>query len=300
MKGARLTNRIGLVSTAVSDLPHLSALCETAVDKGLRISFSSLRTDAITPEMVAFLKKSGVKTATIAPDAGSERMRRVINKGITKAHVQRAVKRLVTGGVPNLKLYFMVGLPTETMADVEAIVDMCRMVKEAFLAASRARKRIGAITVSLNAFVPKPMTPFQWAAMEERSALKKKLETIRRGLRKTANVNVKSEPLRGSYVQAMLSRGDRRLSDLLMDHYRTGANWARTLKAAGSGTDFWVTRERPHDEKLPWDFIDHGVRKSFLKAEYQRALQGETTPPCPLKACNVCGVCRNTDGGLGV
>lgn len=167
-----MTDRIGLVGAAVSDLPGLEELC--SFQENARISFSSLRADALTPQLVSALKKSRVKTATIAPDAGSERMRRVINKGMTEEDILNAADLLVSNGIPNLKLYFMTGLPTETMEDVEAIVSLCKQIKQRFLASSRINKRIGEITVSLNAFVPKPFTPFQWAPMDDVRTLKKK------------------------------------------------------------------------------------------------------------------------------
>jgi radical SAM superfamily enzyme YgiQ (UPF0313 family) len=289
---AAVSNKIGLVSTAVSDLPDLEKLCRTALEKRLDISFSSLRTDALTPEIVSILRKSRVKTATLAPDAGSERMRQVINKGITEDHVLEATEILVSGGIPNLKLYFMVGLPTETPDDVAAIVALCRQVKQRFLASSRARKRIGNITVSLNAFVPKAFTPFQWAAMDGVKALKQKFAQVRDGLKRVANISVKTDPLRSDFIQAMFSRGDRRVADALMRYHMSGGPWPKVLKSMSPGPEFYVTRERPLDEKLPWDFIDHGIRKSFLAREYERAKQGKTSSPCPVKDCHACGICR--------
>jgi len=291
---ALVADKIGLVSTVVSDLPGLDEVCQTALDRGLDISFSSLRTDALTPEIVSILRKSRVKTATLAPDAGSERMRRVINKGITEDNVLDATELLVAGGIPNLKLYFMVGLPTESPDDVSAIIELCMRVKRRFLAASRARNRIGDITVSLNAFVPKPFTPFQWTAMDNLSVLKKKFRQVKDGLKRMANVNVKTGPLRGDYVQALFSRGDRRVADILIRHHQEGGPWPKTLRAVSPGPDFYVTRERPVNEKLPWDFIDHGIRKSFLAREYKKANQGRTSSPCPMKDCRECGICKST------
>jgi len=298
-EGASLTNKIGLVGTAVSDLPDLAILCQKALDQHMRISFSSLRTDAMTPELVAVLRKSGVKTATLAPDAGSERMRRVINKGITEDQVLHAVDLLVSGGIPNLKLYFMVGLPTETMGDVEAIIRLAKQVKRRFLAASRPTKRIGDITISLNAFVPKPFTPFQWAAMEDLRLLKEKFKKVKKELGQVANIKVKTGSLRRDFIQALFSRGDRKVADILIRYHQSGRTWPKTLKAVSPAPDFYVTRERSPDEKLPWDFIDHGIRKTFLVREYQRAKQGKTSSPCPMKDCNICGVCAPSYSSLG-
>ena len=299
--GSRVTDKVGLVSTAVSDHPDLAALCRSAVDLGLQVSFSSLRTDALTPETVSVLRKSRVKTATLAPDAGSERMRQVVNKGISESDVLRATELLVSGGIPNLKMYFMVGLPTETPADVAAIVDLCTRVKQRFLAASRPRKKIGTITVSLNAFVPKPFTPFQWSPMDDLPTLKEKFRVVREGLRRVANVRVKTSALRHDRVQALLSRGDRRVARALLRHHESGGNWPETLKAAEPRPDFYVTRQRPLDEHLPWDFIDHGIRKRFLAGEYKRAMAGRASPPCPMdmENCSVCGVCGSAGYSLG-
>ena len=140
--GMEITNKIGLVGAAVSDLPEIGKLCEQALKKDIRISFSSFRADALTPELLSVLSKSKIKTATIAPDAGSERLRRVINKGITEEDVLTAVEALVENGIPNLKLYFMIGLPTETMDDIEEILVLCKKIKHLFLKSSRPKKRI--------------------------------------------------------------------------------------------------------------------------------------------------------------
>ncbi|MCP4687404.1 MAG: radical SAM protein, partial [Desulfobacterales bacterium] len=291
-KGLTMTNRIGLVGAAVSDLPCLQDLCGRFRDENIRVSFSSLRADALTPGMIRTLRQSRVKTATIAPDAGSERMRRVINKGLAREDALRAAEALVEGGVPNLKLYFMVGLPTETEDDVAEIVTLTDEIKERFLSASRTRRRIGGITVSLNPFVPKPFTPFQWAPMDGAAALKKKIKIVKNGLKRTPNVTVHAESPRRSYRQALLSRGDRRVADLLLLAHENKGNWAKTLKQSPVDPDFFARRERPRAELLPWDFIDHGIRKSFLSREYKRALKAKTSSPCPMKDCDICGVCE--------
>jgi len=294
-QGASMTDEIGLVGAAVSDLPDINKLCGQALEKDTRISFSSLRADALSPELLSILRQNKVKTATIAPDAGSERMRKAINKGITEEDVLNAAENLIASGIPNLKLYFMIGLPTETMDDVEAIVLLCKQIKHRFLKSSRIRKRIGEITVSLNSFIPKPFTPFQWIAMDEVRSLKKKIKKIKDGLKRVANVRVHSDIPRWAYIQALLSCGDRKVAQILLLANQNRGNWPKTLKASPVNPDFYVHRERSLDELLPWDFIDHGINKSFLKKEYKRALQGKTSPPCPIESCNICGVC-NEDG----
>jgi radical SAM superfamily enzyme YgiQ (UPF0313 family) len=251
-----------------------------------------LRADRITPELLDILRRSGFKTVTIAPDAGSERLRRVINKGINDQDVLRAADLLVGAGIPNLKLYFMVGLPTETMLDVEAIVTLCKQVKHRFLKASRTKKRIGQITVSLNSFIPKPFTPFQWVSLEDVKTLKARIKHVKEGLKRVANVRVHADVPRWAYIQALLSRGDRRTAELLVAAHENNGNWAKTLKASIINPDFYVYRERQLDEILPWDFIDHGINKAFLIEEYHKALREETSPPCDVGRCKACGVCE--------
>lgn len=290
-QGAKITRKIGLLGAAVSDLSEIGPLCASASKQNIALSFSSLRADAITPELTAAMQRGGVKTAVIAPDAGSERMRRVINKGITEADILSAAECLVKAGILNLKLYFMVGLPTETAADVEAIIALCLKIKAVFLDASRINRRIGEITVSLNAFTPKPFTPFQWAAMDDRRVLKHKIQRIRKRLKPIANVRLQVNSLRQAYLQGLLSRGDRRVSDLLLLARKNRWNWPKTLKETPLDPDFFSLRERGADEILPWDFIDHGIRKTFLWSEHQRALSAQPTAPCAVGDCHRCGVC---------
>ena len=291
-QGARLTDRIGLVGAAVSDLPDIEELCGQFHDKGIRISFSSLRADRLTPGLLAALKQSNVKTATIAPEVGTDRLRRVINKGLTEKDILTAASTLVENGIPKLKLYFMIGLPTETGSDVDAVIQLVKKIKHQFLRSSRARKKIGHITVSLNSFVPKPFTPFQWSAMDEVGVLKTKIKKIKNELRKVANLRINSDVPRWAYIQALLSRGDRKVADILLMAHANRGNWPQTLKTVPVNPDFYIYRERGPDERLPWDFIDHGVKKSFLQREYQRAVQGLTTPACRVETCRICGVCK--------
>lgn len=292
-KGAERSRKIGLVGAAVSDLPDLERLCAMAHGLGCGLSFSSFRADALSPGLVRALKDSGVKTATIAPDAGSERMRRVINKGINETQVLDAVHRLVTAGIPNLKLYFMLGLPEEMDADADAVADLCRRVKERFLESSRKWRRMGVITVSLSCFVPKPFTPFQWVPMAAVGVLKKRIRQVKMALGRVANVRVHADVPRWAYVQALLSRGDRRISRLLLAVHEGGGNWPRALKTSSVDADFFVHRHRDAAERFPWEFIDHGIDRRFLHEEYQRALAGQLSPDCPMspKGCIRCGVC---------
>lgn len=290
-QGLAHAGQIGLVGAAVSDLPGLGDLCRRFADGDVTVSFSSLRADALSPELIAALRRSKVKTATIAPEAGSERLRRVINKGLREEHVLKAAADLVDQGIPNLKLYFMVGLPTETREDVAAIVSLVKRIKHEFLKSSRTRRVIGTITVSVNSFVPKPFTPFQWTAMAEVADLKVKIKQIKAELGRVPNVRVHSDLPRWAYLQALLARGDRRVADILLRVHANAGNWPQALKAVAVNPDFYVLRERDLDEILPWDFIDHHISKAFLQDEYRRSLEGRPGVVCQADSCRLCGVC---------
>ncbi|MGE5256070.1 MAG: radical SAM protein [Hyphomicrobiales bacterium] len=290
-QGLAQTDRIGLVGAAVSDLPGIGSLCRQFADRGISMSFSSLRADALSPELITALRDAGVKTATIAPEAGSERLRRVINKGISEEDVLNAATALVGQGIPNLKLYFMVGLPTETREDVEAVAILVKRIQHAFLKSSRTRRAIGTITVSVNSFVPKPFTPFQWAGMAEVPDLKARIKLIKAELGRLPNVRVHSDIPRWAYIQALLARGDRRVAEMLLRVRAASGNWAHTLKTVAVNPDFYVLRERGLDEHLPWNFIDHHVSKAYLQDDYRRALQGRPGVVCRVESCRLCGVC---------
>lgn len=291
-EGETVSDKIGLVGTAISDHPDIGKMCTGFQESNLRFSFSSLRADALTEDHIETLTRSEVKTATIAPDAGSERMRKVINKGITGQDVLSATERLVNAGIPNLKVYLMVGLPGETDQDIQETIDFCKEIKSVFLETSRPKGKIGTITISINPFVPKPFTPFQWAAMDRLSVLKKKMNTIRNGLRRVPNMTVNTESPKLSVFQALLSRGDRRLAPLIEKLARSEETWNALMKSEKKLLDTIVYRERSTAEYLPWDFMDHGIDKSFLETEYRRALSGKTSPPCPIINCSRCGVCK--------
>jgi radical SAM superfamily enzyme YgiQ (UPF0313 family) len=294
-KAAAITDRIGLVGTSISDYKDIGVLCSRPEFASIRFSYSSLRADAITDDHLRVLSQSGTKTATIAPDGGSERLRRVINKGITEDQILTATGDLIRAGIPNLKAYFMIGLPGETSADMDETLDLCKKIKAVFLDASREKGHMGRITIAVSSFVPKAFTPFQWSAMDTVPVLKKKIEALKKGLNRIPNLTVNADSPRGAFIQALLSRGDRRVGDLLLAAHERQGNWAMTFKETGFPVDHYIHRERNKDERFPWDFIDHGIKKSFLRDEYNRALQGRTSLPCPMKACTRCGVCKAED-----
>ncbi|MFH1075336.1 MAG: radical SAM protein [Pseudomonadota bacterium] len=290
--GVQKANSLGLVSAAMTDIPQLSLLCEEILNRGVRISFSSLRADGINKDLADILKKSNNTTATIAPDAGSERLRMVINKGITEGDILNATEILVSAGIPNLKLYFMIGLPTETFEDIKELTELCKKVKHVFLKTSRGMRRLGEITISLNCFVPKPHTPFQWVGFEKSVVLKERIKYIKNELNKVPNIRVHADTPKWAYNQALIARGDRRLAGLLETINKNQGNWPKALKEYSVNPDFYVLRERMFEEKLPWDFIDHGITKEYLAREYKLALAGKTSPKCQPNICKACGVCK--------
>ena len=262
-----------MMGSAVSDHPGLKELCQSVLDLKGTLSIASLRADSISADLIAYLKASGHKTISLAPEAGSERLRRVIKKDLRTKDLLRAVEIIVKTGIPNIRLYFMIGLPTETARDVDEIVGLTRRIKHVFLKVGRDQKRLGRITLSVAPFVPKPSTPFQWAPYEEINSLKRKLKLIKNGLRGEGNVQLIHDLPKWGYVQTLLSRGDRRMGRIILAAHQNGGNWQKTFRETNLNPDFYVYREMDLDEILPWDFIDHGISKDYLRKEYLKALR---------------------------
>ena len=294
-RGLQQRRTIGLVGAEMASLPGVSALCQEVAGAGGRASPSSLKADVITPALAAALGRNGNRSVTVAPEAGSERMRRVINKNLTEPEILRAAEWLVGGGVESLKLYFMVGLPTEAADDVAGIVELTARVRERVRSGGRAR--VGRILVSINPFVPKPWTPFQWEPMEAIPSLKMKLAALGRELAAMPGVEVEVESPREAYLQTLLSRGDRRTAPILERLAAEPDAWWSTLKRLRGGRtelvdpDRFVHRAYPLDAVLPWDFIDHTVDKRYLAAERRKAMAEVETPPCDTATCHTCGAC---------
>jgi len=287
-QASQLTHRVGLVSAAVSDHPQINDICTWGIERSLNISFSSLRLDALTPELVETLAQSGVKTATIAPEAGTQRMRDIINKKVTRPDILSAVKTLVHGKIINLKLYFMVGLPFETDADVEGIISLSLEIRDIFLAESKKQKKIGTITLSVNPFVPKPATPFQWLPMAPAAVLKKRTAHLRNSLKKIPNMKINCESHRMARINGVLARGDQRVATLIETAAQEG--WSSALSKKDLAT--YLYREIDTNAPLPWDILDSGIKKRFLIRELQRAKREKITPDCPMIDCKKCGICR--------
>ncbi len=263
--------RIGLVGACVSDYPWIGELLKVIEAHGLELSISSLRADSLTDELAAALARGGHRTLTVAPEAGTERLRRAIRKTISDEQILAACDIVRRHGIPNLKTYFMIGQPTETPEDVEAIADLAGRMLERLRVPDPAGRPFGRLTLSISSFVPKPWTPFQWAPFDGAESLAAKLEVIKRGVGRFPNVRVLHENPREAALQALLARGDRRVADFLERAAELDGDWRRALREWSGDPDFYTTRPRPVDERLPWDHLEVGVRKAGLIREWERA-----------------------------
>jgi radical SAM superfamily enzyme YgiQ (UPF0313 family) len=263
--------RIGLVGACVSDYPWIGELLKVVEDNGMELSISSLRADSLTESLAASLARGGHRTLTIAPEAGSERLRRAIRKAITDEQILAACDLVRAQGIPNLKTYFMIGQPTETDEDVAAIPDLARRMLDRLRALDPRGRPFGRLTLSISSFVPKPWTPFQWAPFAGAAALAAKLDTIKRGVGGMPAVRVLHENPREAALQALLARGDRRVGDVLERAARLGGDWRRALREWDGDAEWHTTRTRSLDERLPWDHFDVGVKKAGLVREWERA-----------------------------
>src|SRR5262249_13908713 len=281
------TDKIGLVATAVCDHPEIHRLLDGLEKLDYQISVSSLRLDQITPELLDALVRRNDQQLAIAPETGSDRLRRVINKDLTNDQVVEIANMIFERGIFNLKLYMMIGLPTEEDEDLDAIVSLTERIRSRMIEVARPRGRVGSIIVSLNAFVPKPQTPFQWEPIQPERVLDQKIKYLTRSLKRLPNVDVRAMSSRVAQLQALLSLGDRRVSSFLVEADRA-RNWRQTMRNWTS----YSQRRRELDEPLPWDVVDIGLTTEFMKKEYQRALSERTTSPCPaIDPCIRCGVC---------
>ena len=272
-------SRAGLVSIALCDHPEIERILSGLIDMGYSISPASLRLDDLTESIVGMLHLSGERSITIAPETGSDRLRRVINKTVTNAEILEKADLIFRSGMENLKLYFMIGLPTETEDDLQAIRDLTGELRDIMLTHAKGRGRIGRIVASVNPLIPKPGTAYQWLPMEDPAITDRKGKRLRSLVADLDNVyfNIKSE--RHSYYQALLSLGDRRVAPAIEAAERNGGNWRAAVAETGVDADFYIFRDRSGDVTLPWDIIDGGMKASFFRAEFDKGLREEWTLP---------------------
>ncbi len=280
--------RLGLMGAAISDYPEIDELCRDILGEGLSMSVASFRADSVTEELVESLARSGLKTLTIAPEAGSARMRAVINKGIEEEHVFNTVRLGLKAGIKNFKLYIMVGLPFEQEEDIEAIIDLAQRVKD-YMEEQGSK---GTLTLSVNPFIPKPFTPFQWAPMADRKEVEQKLKHLEKSLRGRKHIVVNVESPKEAYVQGVLARGGRPVGEALLRACEAGGSksFKKALKELGIKAETELYRERGEDEIFPWEKLDMGFTRKYLYQELKQAEEMKPTLPC-FDNCHRCGVC---------
>lgn len=297
-------DEISLISLSSSDYSALDELATYLIDacgqKQVNLSLPSLRVDNFSLELMQKVQDVRKSSLTFAPEAGSQRMRDVINKGISEEDILGGSYEAFKGGWNRVKLYFMLGLPSETEEDVLAIAELGQaIVDKYFELPPEARKKRPEIVLSTSFFIPKPFTPFQWVGQDTMEQFKDKQRLLNGAVRKKY-IKYNSHDAHTSVIEGVLARGDRRLSDVIEHAYRKGAKfdawseffdfrtWQAAFDAHGLDMDFYCTRVRSKDELLPWDFIDIGVKKSFLYKEYEASLEGRTTVNC-MDGCTHCG-----------
>ena len=273
------SSRVGLVSIALCDHPDIERILANLLEMGYAISPASLRLDDLTESIVRVLRESGERTITIAPETGSDRLRRVINKTVTNDEILDRADLIFANGIENLKLYYMIGLPTETDDDLVAIRELTLQIRDRMMKHGRPKGQIGRIIASVNPLIPKPGTAYQWLPMEDPAIVDRKIKRLRRLTADIDNVffNIKSE--RHSYYQALLSLGDRRVAPAIAAAERNGQNWRAAVDEAGIDGDFYIFRDRSRDAALPWDIIDGGMKRAFFEAEFEKSLREEWTLP---------------------
>ncbi len=289
------TNKIGLVSTAVCDHPEISTILRELRAMDYRISVSSLRLDQISDELLDALVESRDQQIAVAPETGSDRLRRVINKNLTNDEIVDICGAVFDRGMLTIKLYIMVGLPTETDQDLDEIFVLVERIRDRMLQAGKTFGRAGKIIPSINGFVPKPNTPLQWDAICNEKELKRRLKYVCKGLSRISNVEVRYMSSRIAHEQALYSSGDRTVARAinLAARYRGDIN--RALRETGIDSSFHISRDRSYDEFLPWSIVDSGLSHDFLMTEHQKAQEALSSLPCPaVEKCTTCGVCPDT------
>ena len=289
------TDKIGLVSTAVCDHPEISTILRELRAMDYRISVSSLRLDQISDELLDALVESKDQQIAVAPETGSDRLRRVINKNLTNDEIVDICGAVFDRGMLTVKLYMMVGLPTETQEDLDEMFVLVERIKNRMLEAGKKFGRAGKIIPSLNGFVPKPNTPLQWNGILDEKELKQRIKYVCKGLSRIPNVEVRFMSAKIAHEQALFSSGDRTVARVIEAAAREGENIRETLRKLDFDDRFHISRDRNYDEFLPWSIVDSGLSFEFLKTEHEKAHEALSSKPCPaVEKCTTCGVCPTT------
>lgn len=304
-------DEISLSSLSTSDYTQLQSLLEGifswSEDDKVSVSLPSLRVDNFSDELMEKLQKVRKSGLTFAPEAGTQRLRDAINKNVTEREVIETSRKAFSGGWTNVKLYFMMGLPTETNEDVVGIADIAQKVVDEFYKNPNKPKGKGVnVSISVSCFVPKPFTPFQWEAQDTMEQLKAKQHLLLESV-KSRKISVSYHDARTSFLEGVFARGDRRLCDVMEKAWRKGCRfdswdecfsfekWIEAFEECGVDPYFYTSRKRSYDEILPWDHMDYGISNKFFQKEAEKAYQSVTTPHCREK-CNACGA-NKLNGG---
>lgn len=309
-------NEISLTSLSTSDYteiqPLLSEMIDWTRDRKINISLPSLRVDNFSDELVEKLKLIRKSGLTFAPEAGSQRLRDAINKNITEEEILGTARLAFKSGWTTVKLYFMLGLPTETQEDIEAIITLSRrIVSEYYRNPDRPKGRALTVNVSASSFVPKPHTPFQWEPQDTREELTKKREYLReQSMVPKSHIHLSAHKIDTVFLEAVFARGDRRLGEVMLKAFSKGVRldswdecfdfdaWMEAFDECGVSPEFYANRRRSFDEVLPWDHLDYGITKDFLIRENKKAHESITTPHCRIK-CAACGAAKLNGGECG-
>lgn len=304
-------NEISLVSLSSADYsclrPLVTSLIERFREQGVSVSLPSLRIDSFSIDLAKEIQKVRKSGLTFAPEAGTQRLRDVINKGVTEQDLEEAVSAAFKAGWSGIKLYFMIGLPTETDEDIKGIAELAHKVVAVYR--NIKRRRGCKVNVSVSSFVPKPHTVFQWFGQNSMEELERKQQLLKSCLR-DKDISFNWHDAGTSFLEGVFARGDRRLSKALLMAYRKGARfdgwsehfkfdvWMSAFHEAGLDPHFYANRERAHEELLPWEHVSAGVDKKFLLQEYQNAMEGTVTRDCRRDDCSACGVCSSLDAAV--
>lgn len=280
--GLEKSDAIGFVGASVSSHKAIAKLAQTVAEKGGRASLSSIMSQKVTRALAASISESEYKTVSLAPEAGSDRLRRAAGKRVVNEQVITAARELAEAGIRGFKLYFIVGLPTESDEDIDAIAQLAIAVRDAVTEISRPSGKMAWVSLSVNPFIPKASTPFQWEPMLDPKTLERKIERLRKQVLKVPNLEFRFEPPKESYFQGLLSRGDRRVGQLLLEAELKGESWKWLMKKTDREVvpgvppvDFYVSRRIGFSELLPWEVVDSLIPKSLLEREAMRAHNGE-------------------------
>lgn len=299
-------SRVGLLGMEMAGSQTLEHISDYLLDSGCALSFSSLRADRINDKLYELLSQSKLKSVAIAPDGASERLRLVINKGLDATDLLTGATRLVEAGIFKLKVYVMVGLPTETCEDLQEFVDLIARIKGSIDRIGKQRGRLTEIYLSVNCFVPKPWTPFQYhpfgisaplqpgetrSMKEALTSLKEKIAYLKKGVGEFSNVHFQADKPENGFFQALLSRGDRRLAGVLHDMAAYQLPWKKSLKKNKIDAERLIVRGYDGTSFFPWYILDHGIGFDYLWKEYLKGLRSASTEPCDPSVCRRCGVC---------